>query len=128
MDRERRYRRLVRVVSGVHTILAEDDFRYETGRAYAISIEAVGDCAAGAAGRRHDLRCRRCAIDRGAIGLYCWGNHGARFHSIRVEDLRAAAPVPYRFPFTTSRYANFAHQVHSYQDRSEARVRSPTAC
>ena len=118
MDRERRYRRLVRVVSGVHTILAEDDFVYETGRDYALSVEAAGPALRIRQDGRTVFEVADATIDRGAIGLYCWANQGTRFHSVRVTDLRPDAPVPYRFPFTTSRYANFADQAHSFADRA----------
>jgi hypothetical protein len=42
MDAERRYRRLVRVVNGVHTILAEDDGRCQPNSDYAVTVEAIG--------------------------------------------------------------------------------------
>ena len=42
MDRERKYRRLVRVEYGNYKILAEDDFVYVEGKDYLITIEAIG--------------------------------------------------------------------------------------
>jgi len=50
------------------------------------------------------------------VGLYISGSLAARFKDIRCEDLRDTAPVLYRFPFTTSRFANFAHHVQSFDD------------
>jgi hypothetical protein len=55
-------------------------------------------------------------IERGGIGLYAWNDSTARFSDIRIEDLRPDAPVPYRFSFTTSRFATFAHHLHSHDD------------
>lgn len=117
MDRERRYRRLVRIVSHVHTILAQDDFVYETGRDYALSVEAAGPALRIRQDGRTVFDVTDATIDHGAIGLYCWANEGTRFHSVRVTDLRPDAPVPHRFSFTASRYANFADQAHSFGDR-----------
>ena len=121
MDRERQYRRLVRVVDGHHTILAADDFVYRQNRDYLIAGEAIGS----------SLRVYQdgalvfdvtdqadAAISAGQIGLYCWRNQGARFTDIRVEDFRQNAPILYRFQFTTSRFANFFHQMHSFQDET----------
>ncbi len=121
MDRERQYRRLVRVLDGHHTILAADDFVYRQNQDYPIAIEAIGS----------SLRVYQdgalvfdvtdqadAAISAGQIGLYCWRNVGARFTDIRVEDFRQNAPILYRFQFTTSRFANFFHQMHSFQDET----------
>jgi hypothetical protein len=130
MDRERQYRRLVRVVDGHHTILAADDFVYRQNQDYLIAIEAIGS----------SLRVYQdgalvfdvtdqadAAISAGQIGLYCWRNGGARFTDIRVEDFRQNAPILYRFQFTTSRFANFFHQMHSFQDETWRVQLAPTA-
>ena len=116
MDRERRYWRLVRVAGGVTTVLAESVFAYLQNRDYRIAVEAIGSSL------RVELDgARLCSVtdgsmDHGRIGLYCWANEGARFSDVRVDDNRPAAPVVYRFKFTTSQFVNVFHHLHSYQD------------
>ena len=58
------------------------------------------------------------SFDHGRIGLYCWSAVTARFSDIRVDDFRDLAPVVYRFKFTTSRFTDFFHQMHSFQDET----------
>jgi hypothetical protein len=113
MDRERSYRRLVRVAGGIYTVLAMDSTPYLPDSDMTISVEAIGD-------RIRIYQDGALLFDvadtthaTGGIGLYCWAMQGARFSDIRVDDLRAAAPVVYRFAFTTSRFANFHHHLQS---------------
>ena len=116
MDRERSYRRLTRHLDGAVLILAEDDFTYRTGQDYTVTIEAIGrDIAVYVDGVRV-FRVTDATHDQGGIGLYAWASQGARFADIRVDDFRDAARAVYAYDFTTSAYANFAHQAHSYQD------------
>jgi hypothetical protein len=116
MDRERRYRRLLKVYDGITTVLAEDEFTYTVDRDYAVTIEAYG------ASLRvyQDGALVFDAIDEsmreGTIGLYCWANVGARFSDVRVDDFSTAAPAVYRFGFTTSLFTSFFHHLHSYRD------------
>ena len=118
MDRQRQYRRLVRVVQGVHTILAEDDFVYRQGQDYLITVEVIAASLRVYQDGALVFNVSDDSIDHGRIGFYCWGNIGARFSDVRVDDFRLGAPVVYRFQFTTSRYANFFHQLHSFQDET----------
>ncbi len=118
MDRERRYRRLIRILGGQATILAEDDFVYRSDQDYVITIEAIGPDITVYQDGALVFRANDAAIDHGRIGLYCWANADAQFADIRVDDFRATARPVYRFQYTTSLYANFAHQVHSYEDQT----------
>lgn len=118
MDRERRYRRLVRVVDGVHTVLAEDDFVYQQDLDYLVTVEAVGPSLRFYQDRSPVFAVDDATFDTGRIGLYCWASEGARFTDVRVDDFRRTAPVVYRFKFTTSQFANFFHHLHSYQDET----------
>jgi hypothetical protein len=118
MDRERRYRRLVRVVGGQATILAEDDFVYRSDQDYVITVEAIGTDIAVYQDGAPVFRVNDDATDHGGIGLYCWASEDAQFADIRVDDFRETARPAYRFQFTTSLYANFVHQTHSYQDET----------
>lgn len=118
LDRERRYRRLVKVVGGTTTVLWEDGVPYQPDWDYTLTVEAVGsDLAVYLDG---ELLCAVSdpSLDSGGIGLYCWANVSARFADIRVDDFSATAPVVYSFSFTTSQFANFHHQVHSYNDET----------
>jgi hypothetical protein len=116
LDRERRYRRLVRVVGGITTVLAEDDFVYLLDRDYQLTVEAIGSSLRVYQDGAPVFSVADSAMDHGRIGLYCWADQGARFSDVRVDDYRAAAPVVYRFKFTTSQFVNFFHHLHSYQD------------
>ncbi len=116
MDRERGYRRLVRVAGGITTVLAEDDAVYLQDQDYLITVEAIDPSLRVYQDGVPVFSVTDSSIDRGRIGLYCWANQGARFSDVRVDDFRAAAPVVYRFKFTTSRFVDFFHHLHSYQD------------
>jgi hypothetical protein len=118
MDRERRYRRLLKVYDGVTTVLAGDEFTYTLDRDYLVTIEAVGPSLRVYQDGELVLDASDESMPEGTVGLYCWANTGARFSDVRVEDFSLAAPVVYRFQFTTSRFANFFHQVHSYRDET----------
>jgi hypothetical protein len=116
MDRQRKYRRLVRVVGAATTILAEDDFVYQQDQDYLISVEATGASLRIYQDGALVFDVADASMDHGRIGLYCWSNSGARFSDLRVDDFRATAPVVYRFKFTTSEFVNFFHHLHSFQD------------
>lgn len=112
-DSQRAYRRLVRVAGGVYTILAADGVAYKPSSNMTITIEAMGS-------RLRVYQDGALVFDvpdathaQGGIGLYCWAAEGARFADVRVDDFRITAPVVYRFPFTTSRFTDFFHQIHS---------------
>lgn len=114
MDRERRYRRLVKVAGGSYTILAADSFAYGLDSDMIVSIEAIGDRLTVYQDGARIFDVTDGTHPAGGIGLYCWAVEGARFADIRVDDFRATAPVVHRFQFTTSRFANFAHQVGAF--------------
>jgi len=56
----------------------------------------------------------------GAVGLR--QPSGQQIADFGVSDLSTIAPVAYRFPFTTSEFTNFYHQIHSFQDEIWAQV------
>lgn len=135
MDRDRRHRRLAKilmtsviirdptgegreVIRQVHTTLAEDDFVFRLGQDYFITIEAIGSSLRVYQDGELVFSVTDGSIDHGRIGLYCWRNPGASFNDLRVDDFRKEAPVAYRFKLTTSLFANFFHQLHSYQDET----------
>jgi hypothetical protein len=113
MDRQRRYRRLVRVQDGTWTELASDGIVYELNSDYTISVEAVGSRLRVLADSVLVFDVTDAAHSNGGIGLYSWDNTASRFSDVRVDDLRGNAAVVYRFRFTTSQFANFYHQILS---------------
>ena len=115
MDAERKYRRLVRVINGIHTILDEDDRRYQPNVDYALSIEAIGASLKVYIDGDLVLEATDPSHAAGGIGLYCWASEMARFFDIKVDDFRNGLST-YRFPFTTSKFAHFTHHVQSYDD------------
>lgn len=117
LDRQRGYRRLVRVVAGVHTILAEDDALLQKDCDTLLSVEAQGQrLRVYQDGQLIFDVVERTPSRAGTLGLYCWKNPGARFKDVRVDDLSACAPTPYRFSFCTSRFRDLFHHLHSYPD------------
>jgi hypothetical protein len=118
MDRAGGYRRLVGVKEGAHTVLAEDAFTYEPQRDYLFTVEAVGDELRVYQDGSPVFEVTDSTHAQGGVGLYARDNTGARFADIRVDDFRQAAQAVYRFQFTTSLFANFFHQLHSYQDET----------
>ncbi len=118
MDRERGYRRLLKVYDGVTTVLAGDEFTYTLDHNYQVTVEAVG--ASLRIYQDGELVFDRAdeSLPAGTIGLYCWANTAARFSDVRVDDFSPAASPVYRFQFTTSRFANFVHHLHSYRDET----------
>ena len=116
MDRERKYRRLVRVVDGGFTVLAEDDFVYGKGQDYRITVEAVGESLRVYQDGALVFDVTDSEFESGAIGLYCWANVGARFADLRVDDFSETAPIAYRFSFVTSHFSDVYHHLHSFED------------
>lgn len=122
MDHGNSYRRLVSVVAGTTTVLKQDDFSYELQKDYLITVEAISNGLRVYQDGMMIFDVTDAAHAKGGIGMYCYDNVGARFSDIRVDDFRQTAPVVYRFQFTTSRFANFFHHLHSYQDETWRRA------
>ena len=109
-------RRLAKASAGTFTVLAEDAFACETGRDYLLTVEAVGGALRVYQDGAPVFDVADAAHTQGSVGLYAHDEPAARFADVRVDDFRATARPAYRFPFTTSRFANFFHHLHSYQD------------
>jgi hypothetical protein len=118
MDRAGGYRRLVSFNGGALTVLAEDAFMYEPQRDYLFTVEAAGDALRVYQDGAPVFDVTDSAHAQGGVGLYAYDNTGARFADVRVDDFRQTAQAVYRFPFTTSLFANFFHHLHSYQDET----------
>lgn len=134
MDRGRRRRQLVRVANGVATVLAEDDEPYRKGFDYVVTVAAIGTSIEvqvdGDPVFQVDETLNGVPVagvpTHGRPGLYSWANNDAQFADVRVDDFRDAAPVAYRFKFTTSNFATFAHHLHSFRDESWPVARDAT--
>ncbi|MDA0167647.1 DUF1080 domain-containing protein [Solirubrobacter taibaiensis] len=116
MDRALGFRRLVRVVGTSVTALAEDGFVYRPDWDYEVVVEAVGPTLRVLQDGATVFAVEDAGLSAGRIALYAHANAGARFADVRVQDFREAAPVAYRFPFTTSRFAHFVGHMHSFDD------------
>jgi hypothetical protein len=129
MDRQAKRRRLVKVSGGVETVLDQDerDVAINQDQDYRIAIEAIGSQLRVVQDGTTVFAVTNDEIPSGSIALYCKNNPGARFGDVRVDDFRADAPVAYRFPFTTSRFTDFFHHLHSFQDETWRAQIPPTA-
>lgn len=97
MDHGGSYRRLVKSVGGVVTVLWEDAVAPDTGRSYELRIEAFGDLLAGWLDHQLLFVVRDGDVHDGQVGLYCWANDGARFEALEVQTLQTT-PVLARPP------------------------------
>ena len=117
MDRKQKYRRLVKIESDTAYTLAEDEWTYKKGRTYTVTIEAVkGSITVFIDGEPVFNVTDRNPFSRGKIALYCRANLDARFYEVVVEDLSEDAVSVHNFQFSSSRYANFYHHIHSFND------------
>ncbi|MFH1586363.1 MAG: family 16 glycoside hydrolase [Candidatus Diapherotrites archaeon] len=87
MDRERKYRRLVKNVNGNFTILAEDSVKYKLNQDYLLTIEAIGTNIKVSLDGEKIFEESDPGIPSGSIALYCWGNSGSYFDNILVERI-----------------------------------------
>ncbi|MFP4625772.1 MAG: hypothetical protein ACLFNI_04165 [Natronomonas sp.] len=93
----------------------------EDGRDYRITIEAIGSDIQVAVDGDSVIAVEDDTISAGTVGVYCRAVGEATIPEIRVDDYRRGddgASVPYRFSFTTSKFANFFHHAHSFQDET----------
>lgn len=126
LDRKNGKRRLLLVKGNATTVLQEDVYAFDNSKQSLQTLEAVGDRI----NAYHDGALVFSVTDtthaQGSVAFFAAGAAGALFSDVRVDDLRAAAPVVYRFPFATSRFANFAHHMQSFAGRGR-RIAAPAA-
>ena len=125
VDPDLGYRRLVKVTPAGQTVLAEDDGVIHTDTDYTVTVEAVGGRLAVLIDGEPLFAVTDADVPSGRIGLYAHGNGAAFFSDIRLDDLRPGARSTYAFAFTTSRFATFAHHLHSYDDVTRAVALQP---
>jgi hypothetical protein len=86
-DRDRKYRRLVKKVDGVFTLLAQDAVPYAVGRSYGLEITAEGDALEVSIDGAPVFSVTDGSVGAGGVGLYAWGNAGSVFDDLVVEEL-----------------------------------------
>lgn len=118
LDRELDRCRLARIVNGSAKVLAEVTGGYEVNRDYLLQVEAVGDRIRVFVDGASVFDLTDNQFSAGSVALYCGQNAGGQFRDVSVDDLRASAPIAYRFKFTTSDFTDFRHHVHSHQGLS----------
>lgn len=120
LNRRTSHRELAYIDGTTRVTLAEDDgLDGVDGVSVSLSVEVVGDSIAiyqdGSPVFTVDgLAATDAWLRSGSVGFTA--NAHARFGPLTVDDVSEAAPVAYRYSFTTSEYANFAHLVGSYGD------------
>jgi|GEM_PF-1610494 len=92
MDKQIRYRRLIKLVDGVATVLAEDDFEYEKGRWYDLEIRLVGPVIQVNVDNQMIFNVADTHFKSGKLALYCWGNTQCQFRDIKIEPVKVAPP------------------------------------
>jgi YVTN family beta-propeller protein len=118
LDPGSKRRRLTQVSGGVSTTIREDYYVYNPGQddPWRIRIEAVGSQVLISQNGAVVFTVANAASLTGTAGLR-QPPAQAVFSDFGVSDLGAQAPVAWRFHFTTSKFTNFYHQIHSFQDR-----------
>jgi hypothetical protein len=110
-------RRLHRVAGGVRTLLAQDPILFTPNRAYQAVVEAIGGAIKVWVDGELVFQVDDPTVAAsGTVALHCSGTATALFSDVRVHDLSKAAKSVYGFSFTTSRFVNFLHHVHSHSD------------
>ncbi len=85
-DRSREYRRIIKAVNGVYTILAEDSTPYVTGQTYKVNLEITKTNLHLQIDGTPVFNVNDDNHTAGTIGFYSWGNQGSWFDDIQVES------------------------------------------
>ena len=83
-DRQRAYRRLVKVHNGVFTLLAQDAVPYNQGQSYHVELRVEGSDITAQIDGTTILTATDSSISSGTVALYTWGNQGSFFDDVRV--------------------------------------------
>ncbi len=86
-DKQRNYRRLIKKVNGVTTLLAQDSIPYVTGQSYQLQILALGTTIGVSIDGTQIFSVTDSSLSSGTISLYSWGNAGSNFDDIVVQNL-----------------------------------------
>ena len=80
------YRRLVKNVGGVFTLLAEDAASYVVGQTYNVTVTADGDALDISIDGSPVLSATDSSLALGTIAPYCWRNVGSFFDNVAVSN------------------------------------------
>ncbi len=83
-DNQRKIRRLTRHQGGTVTVLAQDNTPYVIGRAYDLSIEAIGNSIEIFIDNQSIFTVTDNSFQSGSIAMYSWANQGGSFDNIEV--------------------------------------------
>ena len=90
-DRQRTYRRLVKVENGVFSVLAQDSVAYTKGQTYAVDIQANGDTLLVSIDgvQVFAVTDGGTTLTTGSVALYSWANSGSFFDNVVVDTVGA---------------------------------------
>lgn len=114
MDRERRYRRLVKCVKGTFSRLQEVEDGFDTGRTYQIRVVARGHHLKVWIDSQLLFDVTDGDLSHGRVGLYAWGNPGAIFHWVRVSSPSAKGSVFFHDDFRATSLARLPQGWPAY--------------
>ena len=89
-DRQRSYRRLVKVVDGTFTLLAEEAVSFALNQTYTIRLQAEGAQLTGWVDGTEIFSVADSSQTTGTVGLYTWGNPGAKFDAVVVAGMNGS--------------------------------------
>jgi hypothetical protein len=118
LDAERQRRLLVRLCNGGGTVLAALAGGYARDNDLVLSLEARGNRLRAHLDGETLFDVTDAAFAGGGIALFCGANAGGRFAQIRVDDLRATAPVVFRYHFAASAFADIRHHLLAGRDET----------
>lgn len=94
LHKQRSYRRLIKKVNGLISILAEDNVPYQTNRWYSVKINALSDTIKIMIDNKPVFSVVDSSLPNGKAGLYSWGNQNSEFKNIKVDHLVIPVPEP----------------------------------
>ncbi len=100
-------------------VAVSSPFAYDVNQSYRFAVEAVGSRLRVEQDGALIFDVEDASFTTGGLALFPWSGQGtSHFLDLSVYDFRNGAPVAYHFPFTTSDYADFFHQIQSFQDET----------
>jgi hypothetical protein len=118
LDQAAGTRRLSAFAAGSETVLAEDTVTFSPIADVELQLECIGDRVQLWQDGELIFDVTGAGAGKGSVGLYVKDATSPRFSDIRVDDLRQQPATAYAFDFVTSRYVNFVHHLHSYDEQS----------
>ncbi|MFL5306709.1 MAG: DUF6603 domain-containing protein [Polyangia bacterium] len=123
LDRSSGIRQLVSLIGGVSTVLAQDSTTFpDAGTDIELIVECVADRIRvfqddDAVGATPIFDVSGASTAPGTVAMFASGATSSRFTEIRLDDLRPTPSVSFGFEFVSSKFTNFFHHIHSFDDR-----------